>query len=42
MEEQLTILVENDGGLQNMIINGGLAVTVNDNNLANVQVGIVA
>jgi len=40
IEEQLTILVENDGGLQNMIINGGLAVNVNDASLANVQVAV--
>jgi hypothetical protein len=38
VEEQITILVENDGGLQSMLINGGLSININDQSLTQLQV----
>lgn len=38
IEEQLTILVENDGGLDSLLINGGLSINTNDTSLTDVNV----
>jgi len=38
IEEQLVVQLENDGGLQNMEIKGGLSVTVFDTNISRVKV----
>jgi hypothetical protein len=40
VEETLVVQVENDGGLQNMEIKGGLSVTVHDANISRVKVGV--
>lgn len=40
IEEQLTIVVENDGGLESLLINGGLSINTNDSSLSQVNVAL--